>query len=248
MKAYLISEILSFNRSNNNPLDKLNIGRIEDRVIENFMKAIKKIGIKIEKKSSVTTEGVWDFYLKDKEYSEIDYDNYYIFYTPEKVAEREGWEDQWGFFISDEKDGSILIGPTKDWKELVNFLNNERNKIIKKLHESLSFNRSNINPLNKLNIGRIEERNIENFIEALNKIGITATKEIYGLEGVWIFDLEDQQYGKIWGRYKVLFISEKAAEQEGIDPGFFINTEEDTIVESKNWKDLIDYFRVIKKS
>lgn len=248
MKAKLISEILSFDRSNNNPLDKLNIGKIEDRAIENFMKAINKIGIKIKKESSVTTEGVWDFYLKDKEYYEIPYDEYYIFYTPEKVAEREGWEDQWGFFISDEKDGSILIGPTKDWKELVNFLNNERNKIIKKLHESLSFNRSDINSLDKLQIGRIDERNIENFIKALDKIGIEATKETE-IKGLWIFNLRDKKTSKSWGRiYDIYYISEEAAKgrEEGEDWGFFIDKETiDGFFEnkaySKDYKDIISF-------
>ena len=74
MKAYLISEILSFDRFSNNPLDKLKIGKIENRSIENFIKDVENIGINIKKEKSVSTEGVWDFELKDKEYPEISYD------------------------------------------------------------------------------------------------------------------------------------------------------------------------------
>ena len=181
MKAYLISEILSFDRFSNNPLDKLKIGKIENRSIENFIKDVENIGINIKKEKSVSTEVVWDFELKDKEYPEISYDEYYIFYTPKKIAEREKWGDEYGFFLSDEKDGSILIGPTDDWKELVIFLKNERNKFISKLHESLNFERSKNNPLDKLNIGRIDERNIQNFVKNLNKIGIKAKSSTYGV-------------------------------------------------------------------
>jgi hypothetical protein len=118
-----------------------------------------------------------------------------------------------------------------------------------KVNEILSFDRSGNNPLDKLQVGMVEERNIEKFIKALSKIGISAKKEIYGIEGSWIFELTDQDLGINWDQeYRITYMTKETAEMEGLEDewGFFISVVDemgDRVMEfdSKNWKEAVDY-------
>jgi hypothetical protein len=128
MKAFLVSERLSFNRSNKNPLDKLNIGRIDERNIENFIKALDKIGIEATKETEI--EGLWIFNLRDKKTSESWNRIYDIYYISEKAAKgREEGED-WGFFVEKETVDGFFENKaySKDYKDIISFILEQINK------------------------------------------------------------------------------------------------------------------------
>ena len=139
MKAFKVNEAMEFDRSESNPLKKMDIGRGWRREVEDWVKSMRDIAILADPKINDERikladlpndlNSAIDFDITELDFRELipqhDVTDYNVAYVPKRMADEEDWGNAWGFVISD-GNGEKVIEETRDWKKITKFFIKEK--------------------------------------------------------------------------------------------------------------------------
>ncbi len=161
----IVKENLNFDRSESNPLTKLNIGRGWKGIVKDFKKALEKLRIFVEEKDSFQYgPEVREFILNDIEGDpDSIIDTYQLSYATKKIA-KEQFEDigDYGFQLADE-DGNILVDNDYTGEKIIEYLTKKKYRDLKQIKEKIKNIDKNIQELQD------QKKNLEEFIQKSGK-------------------------------------------------------------------------------
>ncbi|MDD5649294.1 MAG: hypothetical protein PHF86_02570 [Candidatus Nanoarchaeia archaeon] len=153
---------LNFDRSESNPLTKLDIGRGWKGIVKDFKKALEKLRIyATENDSFQYGPEVREFILDDLDNSDNIINSYQLSYATKKIA-KEQFEDigDYGFQLADE-DGNILVDSDYTGEKIIKYLTKEKYGDLKQVKEKIKNINKNIQELQD------QKKNLEEFIQKL---------------------------------------------------------------------------------
>jgi hypothetical protein len=153
---------LNFDRSESNPLTKLDIGRGWKGIVEDFKKALEKLRINVEEKDSYEFgPELREFILNDLDNPDSIINNYQLSYATKKIT-KEQLKDigNYGFLLGDE-DGFQLVDNDYTGEKTIAYIAKEKYGTLKQIKGKIKNIDKTIQELQD------QKKNLEEFIQKL---------------------------------------------------------------------------------
>lgn len=157
----IVKENLNFDRSESNPLTKLDIGRGWKGVVKDFKEELEKLRINVEENDSFQYgPEVREFIINDRDDSYI-ISSYQLSYTTKKIA-KEQFEDigDYGFQLADQN-GELLIDNDYTGEKIIKYLTKQKYGSLKQIKGKIKNIDKTIQELQD------QKKNLEEYIQKL---------------------------------------------------------------------------------